>query len=69
MLYIGSSELIHPVMESWYPFSNLSLLPHPVPPGTTILLCYFILILDFVLDSPYKWYHPVFVSLCLAYFI
>ena len=47
--------------------SPFSLTPQPL--AATILFCFYVFFVClFALDFKYKWYHVVFVFLCLAYF-
>ena len=79
MLYNISLQLIYFIHSSLYlliPYSYLALPPSLFPPVTTslfclsvslFLFCYLHLLASF-LDSTYKWYHTIFVSLHLTYF-
>ena len=67
MLYTKSPELIHLLVESLYPLTNVSPFPSPPQPlGTTILL--FGSTSLTLLDSTRTWDHTAFVFLCQAYF-
>jgi len=79
VLYNISLQLVYFIHSSLYlliPYSYLALPPSLFPPVTTslfclsvslFLFCYIHLLASF-LDSTYKWYHTIFVSLHLTYF-
>ena len=67
-IILVSGDIIDFITESLYPFINLSLsllLPSPV---TTFLLSVSKNSTFFPQYSTCKWYHVVFIFLCLAYF-
>ena len=69
VLYIRSSDLINLITESLYPFIRLSLFCPPSGLGTHhSIFCFCeVTFFSFFKDATYKWYHALFVFLCLAY--
>lgn len=66
MLYSRSWNLIHIMAESLYSFTSPSLFPSYSSPWQQILYSVSLNLTSF-LDSTYKWYHAVFLLLCLVY--